>query len=77
MRVLAHRAEMPAHAVYRHVRNRADLLGAMAERITATSTPRAAPPPPWFHFGLRGLLDGLLTDPARYGGERARTGEDH
>ncbi|TWG17790.1 hypothetical protein FHU34_113132 [Micromonospora taraxaci] len=28
-------------------------------------------------FGLRGLLDGLLTDPARYGGERARTGEDH
>lgn len=26
---------------------------------------------------MRGLFDGLPTDPARYGGERARTGEDH
>ncbi|MEU8215382.1 TetR/AcrR family transcriptional regulator C-terminal domain-containing protein [Micromonospora taraxaci] len=200
IRVLAQRAAMPAHAVYRHVRNRAELLGAMAERITATSAPRAAPrlreprqqlerladdewamyrrhpwllavlatdrPPTgpavlamvdrvvaaftsagydpadafraylafsgyiqgmallirrdsddttypawwsatrrrlertgrtrtrpwlaaagqtspdtdldtWFHFGLRGLLDGLLTNPGRYGGERARTSEDH
>ncbi|MEO3768799.1 TetR/AcrR family transcriptional regulator C-terminal domain-containing protein [Micromonospora sp. B9E7] len=200
MRALAQRAAMPAHAVYRHVRNRAELLGAMAERITATSTPRAAPLPreprqqlerlagdewamyrrhpwllavlatdrppigpavlamvdrvvaaftsagfdpaeafraylvlsgyiqgmallirrdradttypawssatrsrlertgrtrtrpwlaaagrtspdtdldTWFRFGLGGLLDGLLTDPARYGGGRAQTGEDH
>ncbi|MFI6781442.1 TetR/AcrR family transcriptional regulator [Micromonospora sp. NPDC050276] len=43
MRVLAQRAGMPAHAVYRHVRNRADLLGAMAEQITSTRAPGTAP----------------------------------
>ncbi|WP_433308219.1 TetR/AcrR family transcriptional regulator [Micromonospora sp. CA-269861] len=45
MRVLAQRAGMPAHAVYRHVRNRADLLAAMAEQITATHRPGPAPLP--------------------------------
>lgn len=34
MRVLADRAGLPAHAVYRHVRNRAELLSAMAEHVT-------------------------------------------
>ncbi|MBM0279206.1 TetR/AcrR family transcriptional regulator C-terminal domain-containing protein [Micromonospora tarensis] len=200
MLLLAHRAAMPAHAVYRHVRNRTDLLSAMAERVTAVRAPGdpALPPGPraqlerlagdewrlyrrhpwllavlatdrpptgpavlatvdrvvatftsagydpaeafraylalsgyiqgmalligrdpvdipyhawwsatrdrlerthrtrgrqwlaaagqtrldtdldnWFRFGLRALLDGLLANPARYGGGRAETGEDH
>ncbi|MGI5520507.1 TetR/AcrR family transcriptional regulator C-terminal domain-containing protein [Micromonospora sp. CA-259024] len=46
MRVLSQRAVMPVHAVYRHVRNRAELLGAMAERITAARVPGNAPLPP-------------------------------
>ncbi|MGW5558954.1 TetR/AcrR family transcriptional regulator [Micromonospora sp. NPDC003944] len=45
MRVLAQHAGLPAHALYRHVRNRADLLAAMAEQITATRVPGAAPLP--------------------------------
>ncbi|RAO24454.1 hypothetical protein MED15_00212 [Micromonospora noduli] len=45
LRVLAQRGGLPAHAVYRHVRNRADLLAAMAERITATRPPGTAPLP--------------------------------
>ncbi|MCG5447592.1 MULTISPECIES: TetR/AcrR family transcriptional regulator [Micromonospora] len=45
LRVLAQRAGLPAHAVYRHVRNRVDLLAAMAEQITATRPPGTAPLP--------------------------------
>ncbi|MEW2145220.1 TetR/AcrR family transcriptional regulator C-terminal domain-containing protein [Micromonospora vinacea] len=45
MRVLAQRGGLPAHALYRHVRNRADLLAAMAEQITAIRPPGAAPLP--------------------------------
>ncbi|MCG5468122.1 TetR/AcrR family transcriptional regulator [Micromonospora sp. LAH09] len=44
MRVLADRAALPAHTVYRHVRNRAELLSAMAEQITATGIPTAPLP---------------------------------
>ncbi|MET8045404.1 TetR/AcrR family transcriptional regulator C-terminal domain-containing protein [Micromonospora sp. NPDC005215] len=43
MRVLSQRAAIPIHSLYRHVRNRAELLGAMAERITAAQTPGGAP----------------------------------
>ncbi|MFI6265032.1 TetR/AcrR family transcriptional regulator [Micromonospora sp. NPDC051006] len=35
MRALAHRAATPAHVVYRHLPNRAELLSAMAEQVTA------------------------------------------
>lgn len=44
MRGLAERAGMPAHALYRAVRNRADLLAAMAEHVISARMPtRAAP----------------------------------
>ncbi|MDG4810438.1 TetR/AcrR family transcriptional regulator C-terminal domain-containing protein [Micromonospora sp. WMMD1120] len=46
MLLLAHHAAMPAHAVYRHLRNRAELLGAMAERVTAVPVPGDMGPPP-------------------------------
>ncbi|GAB3053339.1 TetR/AcrR family transcriptional regulator [Micromonospora schwarzwaldensis] len=45
MRVLARRAAMPDHAVYRHVRNRVALLAAMAEQVIAARPPGAAPLP--------------------------------
>jgi AcrR family transcriptional regulator len=43
MRVLGERAAMPVHSLYRHVRNRGELLAAMAERITAARMPGDAP----------------------------------
>src|SRR5262245_54156457 len=45
MRILADRAGMPAHLLYRHVRNRVDLLTAMAEHVVAARAPGVAPPP--------------------------------
>ncbi|MEU8082167.1 TetR/AcrR family transcriptional regulator [Micromonospora sp. NPDC049101] len=43
MRVLGQRAAMPVHTLYRYLRNRGELLAAMAERITAARMPGGAP----------------------------------
>ncbi|MDQ7905803.1 TetR/AcrR family transcriptional regulator [Phytohabitans sp. ZYX-F-186] len=46
MSALAQRAGLPAHVLYRHVRNRSDLLAAMAERVIAARRPARAKAPP-------------------------------
>lgn len=46
MSALAQRAGLPAHVLYRHVRNRGDLLGAMAEHAIAPRRPDRGSPPP-------------------------------
>lgn len=57
MRALAERAGMPAHALYRVVRNRDDLLAAMAEHVINRRMPnRTAPADP------RARLDRLARD---------------
>jgi len=57
MRTLAERAGMPAHALYRAVRNRDDLLAAMAEHVIDRRMPnRTAPADP------RARLDRLARD---------------
>ncbi|MEV0156945.1 TetR/AcrR family transcriptional regulator [Micromonospora sp. NPDC050686] len=42
MRLLADRAGLPAHLLYRHVRNRGDLLGMMAEQVIDARRARTA-----------------------------------
>lgn len=42
MRLVADRAGLPAHLLYRQVRNRGDLLSAMAERVLEAHRPRTA-----------------------------------
>ncbi len=57
MRALAERAGMPAHALYRAVRNRGDLLATMAEHVINRRMPdRTAPADP------RARLDRLARD---------------
>ncbi|WP_206791317.1 TetR/AcrR family transcriptional regulator [Amycolatopsis sp. MtRt-6] len=57
MRALAERAGMPAHALYRAVRNRSDLLAAMAEHVVGRRMPdHPAPADP------RDRLDRLARD---------------
>ncbi|BCB83931.1 TetR/AcrR family transcriptional regulator [Phytohabitans suffuscus] len=46
MSALAQRAGMPAHTLYRQVRNRGDLLAAMAEHVIAAPTRGRGEPPP-------------------------------
>jgi AcrR family transcriptional regulator len=58
MSTLAHAAGMPAHALYRHVRNRSDLLGAMAEHVIGARRP-ARPKAP---DNPRELLERLARD---------------
>jgi AcrR family transcriptional regulator len=45
MRLLADRAGLPIHLLYRQVRNRSDLLSAMAEQVIDAHRPRTAAPP--------------------------------
>lgn len=45
MRLLADRAGLPAHRLYRRVRNRGDLLSAMAEHVIGARRPRPAGSP--------------------------------
>jgi AcrR family transcriptional regulator len=57
MRTLAERAGIPAHALYRAVRDRGDLLAAMAEHVISGRMPaRTAPADP------RGRLERLARD---------------
>ncbi|MFJ6198195.1 TetR/AcrR family transcriptional regulator C-terminal domain-containing protein [Micromonospora sp. NPDC092111] len=58
VRLLADRAGIPVHLLYRQVRNRADLLGAMAEQVIDAHRPRHAPRPD----GARAELAQLARD---------------
>ncbi|MBY8870602.1 TetR/AcrR family transcriptional regulator [Micromonospora sp. PLK6-60] len=58
MRLLADRAGLPAHLLYRQVRNRGDLLGMMAERVIDARRARTAAA----HDGPRARLAHLARD---------------